>query len=232
MHGRNSKRAPMLGVAVAALAVVLGGCADLVTSDVRQRVRDYTDASPALTAFHYCYGYGCARRVTLSLSPEDWSRITRPLQAPARDAASERLSLARAAAAFERVTGRLAGTDGDLGGTFTGMARDGQLDCIDETANMVQFLRLLEGAGLLRRHTVGPVERRGNLIDAWPHVTATLTEKATGDRFAIDSWYRDHGVPPIVVSLADWRVGIEPQVACLAAADDGEIAPQSPACRP
>ncbi len=186
------------------------GCAEAARSSLDARVVGLGDARPTSDRFHYCHGYGCDRRVLLALSDESWARITAPLRPPPADAAAERRAVARAAARFERAASAQAGTADDLGGTFAGLGREGQLDCVDEAVNMTQFLRLLDGDGLLRRHRIGSTAHRGNLFDAWPHVAATLVQHDDGRRFAVDSWFFDSGVEPVILPLEVWLEGGEP----------------------
>lgn len=204
-----------------AACLLLAGCAETAARHLEERVAIHADAAPRPDGFHYCHGYGCDRRVVLALSPAAWLEVTAPLRRPPADAAAERRALAEAARRFEFATARLAGTDGDLGGTFPGMGREGQLDCVDEAVNMTQFLRLVEAAGLLRRHAPGRLAHRGNLYDAWPHVTATLELRdppaGSGEaprRFAIDAWFFDSGTAPVVVPLEAWRAGGDPGELC------------------
>jgi hypothetical protein len=191
-------------VGLLALSWLLAGCAGLATQDLRQRLATLADQSPSPGAFAFCRGYGCQERLRLALSPADWREVTAALRGPPADAAAERRALASAAQRFERAAGRLAGTRGDLGGTFAGAFRTGQLDCVDETANTLQLLRMLQAEGLLRRHRIGLPVHRGNLIDRWPHVSATLVERGSGRCWVLDPWQRDAGRQPQVLPVAAW----------------------------
>jgi len=144
------------------------------------------------------------------LSPEQWLAVRETLDPPASSAVGERQRLATTVGVFEQTAGRLVGTSGDVGGTFTGFRRQRQLDCIDETVNTATLLLMLEREGLLHWHEPGPPVGRGNVIHAWPHRTATVRERATGRLFVLDSWFRDNGDPADVVPVEQWLDGWSP----------------------
>jgi len=159
-------------------------------------------ASPTPSRFSFCLEHGCRRVLVGALSEADWRTIQAPLQTPAEDAAAERRALAAAVARFEQATRRTLRLGADLAGTYPGAFSSDQNDCVDETANTTTFLLMLDREGLLRRHTVGAPARRGAFIDiALPHRSATIQEAATGQRFVLDSWFRESGAPADIAPL-------------------------------
>ena len=101
-------------------------------------------------------------------------------------------------------SGRLAGTDVDVGGNYPGyddFVR--QMDCIDESTNTFQYLSALEELDLLRWHRTGLKQRR--IVWFATHWTATIAEVDSGQLFAVDSWYLDNGELPYLQPIADWR---------------------------
>jgi hypothetical protein len=140
---------------------------------------------------------------------------------PAPDAAAERRQIATAVARLEQTIGPKTGTRGDLGGTFHGFGREGQMDCIDEATNTETYLRLLEAAGHLRHHRVVGTATRGFFVRGWPHTAAVIEERAGGARHVVDSWFHDNGVPPELVPLTDWEAGWRPSPAGAAPATAG-----------
>ena len=84
------------------------------------------------------------------------------------------------------------------------------MDCVDEANNSTVYLSMLQNDGLLLWHRVGPRISRGLSRMLPPHFTATIVEDESGARFAVDSWFRDNGEPPYIVSLPDWRHGWTP----------------------
>lgn len=163
------------------------------------------------TRLEICYQHGCARQAQVQLSAADVEHLLEAFGAPTHDARTERRAIARAIAAFEQLIGPITGTDRDLGGTFPGAFRAGQMDCIDEATNTTRYLQLLDQAGLLRWHSVAePATRLSIPRRWWPHTTAVIREHATGEQFAVDAWFDANGYPPHIVDLTTWRRGWKP----------------------
>jgi hypothetical protein len=168
------------------------------------------DPTPA--KFPYCRDNTCETIKVLSFDPTEWAAVTAPLAKPAADAASERAQIADAVAVFEQKAGAKAGTTTDIGGTIKGFFHPGQLDCIDETSNTNALLGMLEKNGLFRWHRRGPhATRLVILSDGVPHFTATIIENDNGQVYAVDSWFRDNGLPADVVPLEVWKDGWNPE---------------------
>lgn len=169
---------------------------------------------PTVEQFANCYNYGCQKVDLVTLTDADWKDISKAMGSP-KDAEAERAKLPAVIALFEKKVGALNGTDADKGGTFTGAGASGQQDCIDESTNTTTYLALLSQKGLLNHHYVsGPAARTplstlgsGHL---WPHQTAVVVDKDTKQRYAVDSWFYDNGVPAEIVVLEDWYAGWAP----------------------
>ena len=159
--------------------------------------------------FPVCSGYGCERVHTVSLTETEWQWAVSPL-AGTDDAGAERAALARVIGRLERLVGPRTGTERNLGGTFRGVGRPGQMDCLDESTNTTTYLRMLAEAGLLPRHTVEQPRTRGYFIFGWPHTSAVIRSLTDGDLYAVDSWFEDNGRPAHVVPLKQWRAGWRP----------------------
>jgi hypothetical protein len=144
------------------------------------------------------------------MSTAEWQTVTAPLKTPSTSAAAERRAIARTMARFETVVGRHTGTSQDLGRNVAGFGRPGQLDCIDESTNTTTYLRLLQQEGLLRFHRVARRATRFGLFVGMPHSTAVIEEIESGNRYVVDSWFRDNGHLPHIVRLEDWRAGRDP----------------------
>jgi hypothetical protein len=160
--------------------------------------------------FSVCHGYSCRDIDTLALDPAQLKTLTALFDKPPPDAAAERKRLATAIASMERWVGPRTGTDHDLGGTFPGFGKPGQMDCIDESTNTTTYLTLFASRGWLRFHRVAARMTRGFLPLAWPHTTAVIIETATGQRYAVDSWFLDNGQPPFILPLEIWQAGWKP----------------------
>jgi len=190
----------------AALTALLS-CASLPVA-AAPFVRDDIITRPTPDAFSVCQDQGCRTLSTQSLGEEQW-RALRELFGKPQDAAGERRAIARVIARMEQWMGERTGTDADRAGTFPGLGRAGQMDCIDEATNTTTYLRLLEDAGLLVHHRVRDPATRIKLF-AWPHTTAVI-EDDSGRRFAVDSWFEANGQPPHIVPLDRWRRGWKPE---------------------
>ncbi len=194
---------PVTWLILAAVAALLFGCAGMHDQPV-------TEPAPTPQRLPICSGYGCANIDTVSLSAAEW-RAVRALFNPHADSpAAERRQIARAIGQLERIVGPKTETDGDKGGTFPGLFEAGQMDCIDESTNTTVYLRLLAAENLLRWHEVGADATRGYFLYGWPHTTATIREKSSGDEYVVDSWFFDNGVEPVVIPLKQWRTDWNP----------------------
>jgi hypothetical protein len=83
----------------------------------------------------------------------------------------------------------------------------GQFDCIDASRNTTGLLLVLQELKLLRHHDVDVPVARGYLFDGitTPHVTAVLTERKTGKKWAVDAWTRGYGQAPEIMPLSAWQ---------------------------
>ena len=193
---------------VLACALIAAGCTNTGSAD--RFLTKYADPDPSLEAVLVCHGYGCKRQDTVDLRLA-WPRLVAAMTEPAPDAAAERANIAVTIGAFEAEVGAMIGTTEDVGGTFEGFAMPGQLDCIDETSNTTTVLELLDEAGLLVWHEVRGPMSRFFVYDGWPHTTAVIVETATGEAFAVDSWFHDNGQPAEIVPLEMWVAGWGPE---------------------
>jgi hypothetical protein len=160
--------------------------------------------------FSVCRGGGCRDAGTVALKPGQWDAVADLFQPPSADAAQERVRIAHAIALLERIVGPQTGTSADLGGTFQGLGRAGQMDCIDESVNTSTYLLLLDGAGYLRWHSVEDRVTRGFFLFGWPHTTAVIRERGSERRYVVDSWFGANGELPYIIPLKLWRRGWRP----------------------
>lgn len=166
---------------------------------------------PSPSAFSVCYKHSCNQVDVIGLSAAQWRDVQSMFAEPAVSAAEERERIARALAYLERAVGPLTHTEHDKRGNIEGFMGDSnQLDCIDESSNSTTYLTLLETDGLLHWYRTDERSTRGFLIFGWPHTTATIRDRRTGERWAVDSWFHDNGQPPEILPLAKWRDGWSP----------------------
>jgi len=185
----------------------------LLTFNASAAVTDITriyQQVPVLNGFDVCAGGGCADIKHVSLNDEEWQTITVIFSragTPA-NAEQERSLIALAIGAFEKIIGAKTGTSADLGGTFHSI--QGQLDCNDEAINSTTYMRLMRQNGLIHLHEIEDMRTRNFFFSGWPHTTAVIHELATGERYAVDSWFYDNGFPATIVPFALWKSGYIP----------------------
>lgn len=174
-------------------------------------VRDDIITDPSPSDFSVCYDHHCASLDNLALAPQEWQSVSRLFARQSANPVSERKQIAQAIARLEQITGRQTGTSNDKGGDLKGLGQPGQMDCIDESINTTTYLRMLEAGGLMRWHTVEDRATRGWFLRGWPHTTAVIRDKRSGQLYAVDSWFLDNGKPPFIVPLEKWKEGWDPE---------------------
>lgn len=165
---------------------------------------------PTLAGFDMCHGGGCAVEEIVSLSDEEWALVNDEFDPLPENAEQERSAIANAIAAMERTVGAKTGTDTDRGGTFGNSAYPGQLDCNDESVNSTTYLKLMLQADLIQFHEVMDTKTRNFFFNGWPHTTAVIRDKQSGQLYAVDSWFYDNGVPAVILPLEVWQTGWKP----------------------
>lgn len=167
--------------------------------------------SPTLAHFDFCWGGTCAEVIPASLTPQEWEGVRALFHPAPRDAAAEREAVRQAIGRLEGIMGPKTGTAQDKAGTFGNGDWPGQLDCNDEAANSTTYMRLLQADGLLRHHEILDTTTRGGFLIFGRHSAAVIREVASGERFAVDSWFYDNGQPAVILPLATWAAGWKPQ---------------------
>jgi hypothetical protein len=167
---------------------------------------NFSLSAPTPASVTICHGFGCKYRNEVALSGADRVVMAKLLASGRASAAAERRAVAAAGAWFDRRIGPIAGTRGHVARAGTSHMFDkGQFDCVDSSRNTTSLLLVLEQLKLLRHHYVAEPEARGYLVDGRPpHVTAVLVEKASGTKWAVDSWVRGYGQAPEIMRLSRW----------------------------
>lgn len=163
-----------------------------------------------LAAFEVCYGGGCAEIKKLSLTNEEWQKVSAIFDKAVIDAAQERQLIGKGIAQLEAIVGEKIGTSNDLAGTFYHGPLSGQQDCNDESINSTTYMRLMHLAGLLKWHQIEDTRTRNFFFNGWPHSSAVIRDTSTNTQFAVDSWFYDNGVPPVIVPFKEWKAGYRP----------------------
>lgn len=192
---------PVLGV------LLLSGC---LTQNSYNEYLNYKKLPAAQTdSIPHCRGYGCKFVERFAMSEQDWKPFDKMF--PAKSARDEREKIAYAVGMFEEISGQRTGTAVDRAGTFLKLG-DYQMDCVDESSNTSFYITAMARRGLVRFHKIEAPDIRLPISGGggWVHQTAVMTEIATGDKFAVDSWFKDNGHPAYVVPLRAWKTGWRP----------------------
>ena len=178
---------------------------------------------PSLNGFEICSGGGCAEIWHVKISNEEWQAVVdifssaeADVISPQEKVAQERDSIAQAVGVLETIVGDKTGSVIDRAGTFDNSNFSGQLDCNDEAINTTSYIRLMRQAGLIQWHEVEDMRTRNFFFTGWPHTTAVIHEIANGQRYAVDSWFYDNGLPAIIVPFSVWKSGYIPEDSPLA----------------
>jgi hypothetical protein len=186
--------------------LLLNACAGQSTGQATSWYASHDGVAPRADRTYVCHGFGCTYKTPVNFSNRSLKRLKRILAAGRRSAEAERKAIANAVAWNEKRVAPEVGSANDVGGLDLHNAGvRGQMDCIDEATNTASLLLVAEKHGYLKYHTVsGPVARGFFLDGRYPHATATVKEKKTGEVFAIDSWPKKNGEKPVVQNLDVW----------------------------
>lgn len=168
---------------------------------------------PALHEFNVCAGGGCAEVLDVSLTDDEWQSVVHVFTTADTQPATaelERELIAQAIGVLESIVGVKTSTATDRAGTFGNSDYPGQLDCNDEAINSTTYMRLMRQHGLIKFHEIEDTRTRNFFFTGWPHSTAVIREVATGERYAVDSWFYDNGFPATIVPFAVWKSGYIP----------------------
>lgn len=154
-----------------------------------------------------CYNYACGAHATVQFDEAQWRDVAAQFDAVA-NAAAERAAVSSAVGWLYFHTALQTPIWHDRGGNRADGDEQGRMDCIDHSTNTTTWLRLIEARGLLHHHRVLNPVQRGFLS---PHWTARLRDLATGEDWAVDSWFSEPGYPAAVMPLRLWFAGVRPQ---------------------
>jgi hypothetical protein len=192
-------------------SLVLQGCQSIESRKPERYLASYQDYTPAVKRFQVCHDVGCENLTHVSLRHSDWQKLKAYFRPTPVSAKAERERIGQAIAMFENIVGPLTNTQHDVSRNQPGVRwTDHQLDCVAETVNTTTYLLLLQQQGWLAWHSVGHPQHRGLFDLLGPHNTAVIVEKASGDKFVVDSWFHDNGQPPEIVTSEQWAAGYDP----------------------
>ena len=210
--GRREMVGRGCGAWLAALAALLvGGCSYEHALGVDHYSVFKVDP-PRNRTVTVCHANGCRQKTRFTFTQADITELKRLMEKTkkADTPHEERRAIAYAIGWMERRTGEVVGTKNDRPGMdFAGSGDPTQQDCVDEATNTTSYLTVLQNEGLLKHHTVGqPFAKENYLrgVAGWTHWTATIYEKESGVRWAVDSWIYENGENPAVVKANEWYV--------------------------
>lgn len=157
-----------------------------------------------------CSAHGCQHQAPFTFTDNDLRHIALILEQERSQGSpqAERKAIGQAIAWIERRVGRATGTHRDRAGLgFLGSGDPSQQDCVDEATNTTSYLLVMQRAGLLRHHKVARPYAKGNMImGKWLHYSAMIAERATGRKYAVDSFFYANGKPPIIMAASRWYI--------------------------
>lgn len=190
----------------------LAGCTYEQKGPPEQHLADWGARAPSKNAVSVCHAYGCQMTTRVVFTEKDVAEI-RKIMARTKKADTpheERRAVAYAVGWLERTVGERIGTSADRPGMdYRASGDPSQQDCVDEATNTTSYLLFLHGRGLIEKHTVEIPISKGRIwrgVKNWPHWTAILKEKDTGQRYAVDSWIYENGENPAVVKVEEWYI--------------------------
>lgn len=160
------------------------------------------DREPHRNTMPICYNYGCKTKNTIQINNNTIQSL-QLIFSKNSNAENERLDIANAIAFLETITAKQTPTYNDRGKNYNDNY-PGKMDCIDEAANTTHYLHLIEELDLLKWHKVQPPVYRSPWLMG-QHWSAQIKDLTTKQYFAVDSWHKDNGLPPVIQAIENWK---------------------------
>jgi hypothetical protein len=210
-------------VPVIVLAAGLAGCVSSGGgSDPMMHYVAFGAEPPKGNRVTVCHAYTCKMQTPYTFSQKDIAGI-RAVMAKAKRGdtpAEERRAVAYAIAYMDVTVGNALGIKDRAGMQFTASGDPAQLDCVDVSTNTTSYLLVMQSNGMLKYHVVEGTMSKENLakglvqlnpVKYWPHFSAVIKDKTTGQKWAVDRWPFDQGENPAVQRVEDWYIPDNPQ---------------------
>jgi hypothetical protein len=191
------------------VASALAGCAYGGLGPPQPHYLQFNAEAPHGNTVTVCSAYGCRHKSPFTFTHHDIATLTTLMAANRNQTATdERKAIAKAIAWIENRVGRENGTWKDRAGIdFSAAGDPTQMDCVDEATNTTSYLSVLAAHGLLNHHEVlSPMAKDG--VGRWTHYFAIIREKASGQRWALDSSMRANGQEPIIMQAEKYYVNL------------------------
>jgi hypothetical protein len=178
---------------------------------VYPRPADYSLSPQGTAHLSVCYNWSCATTRRLDISAKELAEARSYMDVCAGNDRHEqlqrlRIGVWRMGLLAQRHIPVLV-NDREVNDRDAGL--EGRQDCVDNATNTTTYLSLLVDLGALPGWTVDEPQVR-DLFTKDVHWTATVIQHSTGDRWAVDSWFRPNGNLPFVSPIADWIAARKP----------------------
>lgn len=198
------------GLLLATGALFLGGCTYEREGPPELHFVHFKTGAPKNDTVTVCSAHGCQHQTPFTFAENDIRQIATIMANSRADdtAEAEREAIGEAIAWIERRVGAATGTDRDRPGLdILGSGDRSQQDCVDEATNTTSYLMVMERYGMFRHHKVARPFAKGNMIlGKWVHWGAMVEERATGKKYAVDSFFYANGEPPVIMAADRWYI--------------------------
>jgi len=153
-----------------------------------------------------CYNWSCARRQTMTFTPNDMALLKRHMALCPGTSLHDRLQHVRIGIwqmelLAQKYQPLLAN---DLAINDFDEEVEGRMDCVDNTSNTTTYLHILQDIRELAGWTVSSPKVRSHLDITAVHWTAVIIDTESGLPWSVDSWFRPNGHLPMVMPLPSW----------------------------
>ncbi len=208
-----NRRQPVIVLAAGLSACVSSGGGP----DPRIHYAQFDVDPPQGNRITVCHAYTCKQQTPYTFSRQDIAEIAAVMKRVERadTPAEERRGVAYAIAHIDVEVGNKLGIKDVAGMQFTASGDPAQLDCVDVSTNTTSYLLVMQSNGLLKHHTVEGTMSKENLakgvatlnpVKYWPHFSAIIKDKTTGQKWAVDRWPFDQGENPAVQKVEEWYI--------------------------
>ena len=153
-----------------------------------------------------CFNWSCARRQTMTFTPEDMALLKRHIALCPGTSLHDRLQHVRIAIWQMELLAQkyqpLLANDRAINDFEAGL--EGRMDCVDSASNTTTYLHILRDIGELAGWTVSSPKVRSPLDLTAVHWTAVMIDAESGRPWSVDSWFRPNGHLPMVMPLPSW----------------------------
>ena len=216
LHSKRALKAQQFHFVLFVIAMVMTApaCADIVNGpntpnppNTRPLAPQYRLQADGSIMLRLCFNSSCARTEMLTFSPADMEKVKEQLAyCPGQDL-YDRLQRVRIAVWQMEVLAQkyepLLANDREVNDREYGV--NGRMDCVDNASNTTNYLTILRELGQLPSWQVEVPSVRKPLDFNAVHWAAVLQDQVSGEKWAVDSWFRPNGNLPFVLPLNIWK---------------------------